>query len=116
MISTVEKEVFIIDQYADRFIISVLGLIRDNVKIFIVTNNPNRISIEEQEIFYRMHPNNEIILLEIKDEHDRFIFIDREYGYNLGQSVNTIGYCKVNLMRIDDIEFINNKIKEYCIE
>ena len=115
-IATASKEVFLIDIYADRFTLSLLMNVRSGVNIIIVTNNINRISKEEIEIFERSHQNTAIVFVETNDEHDRFLFVDRKCGYNLGQSINTLGYNKVNFEKITDKEFIENKIKEYYSE
>ena len=112
-IATANKEVFLIDAYADRFALSLLMNVRTGIKIIIITNNINRITKEEREIFERAHNNVTLIFIEDKDEHDRFIFVDRKFGYNIGQSINTFGYSKVNFEKISDEKFIENKIAEY---
>ena len=112
-IATATKEVFLIDAYADRFALSLLMNVRSGVHIVIVSNNINRISKEEIEILKRAHQNTVIEFVEEKDEHDRFLFIDRKLGYNLGQSINTLGYSKVNFEKITDEQFVQSKIKEY---
>ena len=113
-IATASREVFLIDAYADRFVLSLLMNVRDGVKVVIVTNNIDRITKEEIEIFERAHQNAKIKFIETNDEHDRFLFIDGKSGYNLGQSINTLGYSKVNFEKINDEDFIKNKINEYC--
>lgn len=112
--ATASKEVFLIDTYADRFTLSLLMNVRSGIQVVVVTNNIERITKEEIEIFERAHQNTKIEFIETKDEHDRFLFVDRKVGYNLGQSINTLGYSKVNFEKITDEDFIKNKIKEYC--
>ena len=112
VIATASKEVFVIDPYADRFTLSILDVVSDNIKIFIVLDKPEHIDEEQQETFSRAHLNTNITLIKNSDEHDRFIFIDRQYGFEIGQSINTLGYYEVNINKINDKQFIKDKINK----
>ena len=115
VIATACKEIFIIDPYADRFTLSILDVVGDNIKIFIVLDKPEHIDEEQQEIFSRAHLNTNITLMKNNDEHDRFIFIDRQYGFEIGQSINTLGYYEVNINKINDKQFIKDKINKCLV-
>ena len=113
IMANADKEIFIIDPYADKFILSVMSAVKDNIKIFIVLDKLDSIDETQKEIFHRSHPNTNITLIKSVNEHDRYIFIDSKYGYDLGQSFNTLGYYNTVINKIDDAAFVKTIIKKY---
>ena len=111
--STARKEIFIIDVYADRFLISALKEVPDGVKVIIVVGKKNHITTEELEIYHRWHPNVEITIIQEIDEHDRHIFIDRKYGFMLGASLNALGMYDSHYAVINDRKYIKQIIGKY---
>ncbi len=75
-----KKEIIIIDNYADKFLLSMLKDIKVDIKIITTSN-----SYLNKEII----PNNINIIID-DNMHDRFIFID-DIAYVIGTSVNSIG-------------------------
>ena len=116
VIATATKEVFIIDPYADKYTLSLLDSINDNRKVVIVLNKLENIKDEELDILKRSHSNLIINLIKNKDDHNRYIFIDRRYGVDLGESINTIGYYDIEIKMIDDVTFIKEMINKYINE
>ena len=113
--STAKKEIFIIDVYADEFLISALKAVCDGVKVIIVAGKKCRITKEEIEIYHRSHPNVEVTIMEEINEHDRHVFIDRKNGFFLGSSINTIGYHDFHITEITDSEYIKQIIGKYIV-
>ena len=111
--STAKKEIFVIDVYADEFLISALKVVQDGVKVIIVAGKKSHITSEELEIYHRSHPNVEITILEEIDEHDRHVFIDRKTGFMLGASMNTFGFHDTHVVEIADSEYIKQIIGKY---
>ena len=111
--STARKEIFIIDVYADEFLISALKAVQDGVKVIIVAGKNCRITKEEIEIYHRSHPNVEVTIMEEIDEHDRHVFIDRKTGFMLGSSINTLGYYDSHIIEINDNKYIKEIIEKY---
>ena len=116
IIATATREVFIIDPYADKYVLGLLDSIHDNRKVVIVLNKIENIKDEELEILKRSHKNLIIELIKNKDDHNRYIFIDGRYGVDLGESINTIGYYDIEIKMIDDNKFVKKMIDKYLID
>ena len=112
-IATAKSEVFIIDPYADRFTMSLLKIVKDNINIVIVLSKYGQIDEEQIDLFKRINPNTSIKLIRNDDEHDRHIFVDRKYGYILGSSINSFSYHDFSVIKVDDVNYIKNKINHY---
>ena len=112
-IATAKNEVFIIDPYADRFTMSLLNIINDKVNVIIVLSKYGQIDNEQLELFKKSHPSSSIELIRNDDEHDRHIFVDRKYGYIVGSSLNSFSYHDFSVIKIDDVNYIKEKIAPY---
>ena len=112
-IATAKNEVFIIDPYADRFTMSLLNIINDKVSVIIVLSKYGKIDDEQLELFKKSHPSSSIELIRNDDEHDRHIFVDRKYGYIVGSSLNSFSYHDFSVIKIDDANYIKEKIAQY---
>ena len=86
------NEITIIDQYADKFLLTMLSDLK--VKITIVTSTSSYLNKE-------IIPNN-ITILHNDIIHDRFIVID-DLVYAIGSSFNDIGKKRFFMMKLENI-------------
>ena len=86
------NEITIIDQYADKFLLSMLSDLK--VKILIVTSTSSYLNKE-------IIPNN-ITIIHNDIIHDRFIIID-DLVYAIGSSFNDIGKKRFFMMKLENI-------------
>ena len=86
------NEITIIDQYADKFLLTMLSDLK--VKITIVTSTSSYLNKE-------IIPNN-ITILHNDIIHDRFIVID-DLVYAIGSSFNDIGNKRFFMMKLENI-------------
>ncbi len=86
------NEITIIDQYADKFLLTMLSDLK--VKITIVTSTSSYLNKE-------IIPNN-ISIIHNDIIHDRFIIID-ELVYAIGSSFNDIGKKRFFMMKLENI-------------
>ena len=86
------NEITIIDQYADKFLLTMLSDLK--VKITIVTSTSSYLNKE-------IIPNN-ITILHDDIIHDRFIVID-DLVYAIGSSFNDIGKKRFFMMKLENI-------------
>ncbi|MBR6072673.1 MAG: virulence RhuM family protein [Acholeplasmatales bacterium] len=86
------NEITIIDQYADKFLLTMLSDLK--VKITIVTSTSSYLNKE-------IIPNN-ISILHNDIIHDRFIVID-DLVYAIGSSFNDIGKKRFFMMKLENI-------------
>ena len=86
-----KKELIIIDNYADDFLLSMLKDVK--VNITIITNTSSYLNNKE------VPSNIKVIYSEIF--HDRFIIAD-EMIYAIGASLNSIGKKRFGIIRIED--------------
>ena len=87
-----KREITIIDQYADKFLLSMLADIKVNIEIITSSN-----SYLSNEIL----PNN-ITIIHNDTIHDRFIIID-DVVYNIGTSINSIGKGMFVMIKMNSI-------------
>ena len=87
-----KDEITIIDQYADKFLLTMLSDLK--VKITIVTSTSSYLNKETI-------PDN-ITIIHNDIIHDRFIFVD-EHGYLIGTSFNDIGKKRFFMMKLENI-------------
>ena len=86
------NEITIIDQYADKFLLTMLSDLK--VKITIVTSTSSYLNKE-------IIPNN-ITIIHNDIIHDRFIIID-DLVYAIGSSFNDIGKKRFFMMKLENI-------------
>lgn len=86
------NEITIIDQYADKFLLTMLSDLK--VKITIVTSTSSYLNKE-------IIPNN-ITIIHNDVIHDRFIIID-DLVYAIGSSFNDIGKKRFFMMKLENI-------------
>ena len=87
-----KNEITIIDQYADKFLLTMLSDLK--VKIIIVTSTSSYLNKETI-------PDN-ITIIHNDTFHDRLIFTD-DLGYLIGTSFNDIGKKRFFMMKLENI-------------
>ena len=87
-----KNEITIIDQYADKFLLTMLSDLK--VKITIITSSSSYLNKEKI-------PNN-ITIIHNDIIHDRFIIIDN-LVYAIGSSFNDIGKKRFFMMKLENI-------------
>ena len=94
------KEIIIIDNYADK---SILDMITNlNVKVIIVTKKFNLLKDIDIKKYNRQYHNLKVIYSD--KFHDRFIIIDKKVLYHSGASYKDLGYkcCAINKIKDDE--------------
>lgn len=86
------KEITIVDQYADKFLLTMLSDLK--VKIIIVTSTSSYLNKE-------IIPNN-ITIIHNDIIHDRFIIID-DLVYAIGSSFNDIGKKRFFMIKLENV-------------
>ena len=99
------EEITIIDNYAGKKLLDILKDI--NKKTTIISKNIN----EELEKKYLSQYNN-IRFINNNSFHDRFIIIDNNILYHCGSNFKDLGKKCFAINRIDDINILNNLMKE----
>ncbi len=98
LLNNAEKEIIIIDNYAD---IALLDLIR-NIKyqVILITKNSPRLSNMEIEKYNNQYHNLKVI----RDNswHDRYFIIDGKEIYLSGTSINNIGNNTSMIIKLED--------------
>ena len=98
VLNNAEKEIIIIDNYAD---IALLDLIR-NIKyqVILITKNSPRLSNMEIEKYNNQYHNLKVI----RDNswHDRYFIIDGKEIYLSGTSINNIGNNTSMIIKLED--------------
>lgn len=99
-----EKEIIIIDNYADK---SILDMITNlNVKVIIVTKKFNLLKDIDIKKYNKQYHNLKVIYSD--KFHDRFIIIDRKELYHSGASYKDLGSKCFGINKIEDIEYLEN--------
>ena len=98
ILNNAEKEIIIIDNYAD---IKTLDLIRNiNCNVILITRNSNRLSDIEIEKYNNQYHNLKVF--RNGDFHDRYFIIDRNEIYLSGTSINNIGNNSSTIIKLED--------------
>ncbi|MCR4911297.1 MAG: virulence RhuM family protein [Bacilli bacterium] len=106
IIETAQKEIVLIDSYVNINSLDLFKNKKEGVSLYIITSSIKlRLSQVEIDSF-----NNEYGYLQVKyDEryHDRYLIIDDEVFYDLGNSTNHMGIRFSSVKQIKDIDFID---------
>ena len=106
IIETAQKEIVLIDSYVNINSLDLFKNKKEGVSLYIITSSiKSRLSQVEIDSF-----NNEYGHLQVKyDEryHDRYLIIDDEVFYDLGNSTNHMGMRFSSVKQIKDIDFID---------
>ena len=99
------KEIIIIDNYAGKELLDILKNI--NKKIIIVSKNIDETLKKKYESQY-----SNITFINNNSFHDRFIIIDKQILFHCGSSFKDLGKKCFAINKIEDINILNNLIKE----
>ena len=103
-----EKEIIIIDNYADK---SILDMITNlNVKVTIVTRKFNLLKDIDIKKYNNQYHNLKVIYSD--KFHDRFIILDKKVLYHSGASYKDLGNKCFAINKIEDNEYLKNILKK----
>jgi hypothetical protein len=103
-----EKELIIIDSYADKYVLDMISKV--NVSVTIVLSTDSRLSTLDIDK-YRKEYNN-LTLIYNDSFHDRFIILDKKEMYHLGTSINNAGTKTFAINKVEDKRWLNSVIEE----
>lgn len=109
IIKSSREEIIVVDNYIDKNILDLLVNKNNNVSIIIVSKNKD-IS-KDIERFNKQY--SKVIYKYLKEDHDRFIIIDKKRLYHIGASLKDLGNKWFAISLIEDntyLEIILNKI------
>ena len=99
-----QKEIIIIDNYADK---SILDMITNlNVKVIIVTKKFNLLKDIDIKKYNKQYHNLKVIYSD--KFHDRFIILDKKVLYHSGASYKDLGNKCFAINKIKDDEYLEN--------
>ena len=102
-----EKEIIIIDNYADK---SILDMITNlNVRVTIVTRKFNLLKDIDIKKYNNQYHNLKVIYSD--KFHDRFIILDKKVLYHSGASYKDLGNKCFAITKIKDKEYLETIIK-----
>ena len=108
--SKANKELIIIDSYADNAVLDIVKRLK--VKVILITKKNNLLTKQDIDKYNKQYSNLTVIY--DNTYHDRYFILDKEIVYHCGTSINRIGYktfC-INLLSDDDIvNPLLNKLK-----
>ena len=111
ILNNANKEIIIIDSYAD---ITFIDLIRNiKVNIILITKNSNRLSNIEIDKYNKQYNNLKVI--RNNSYHDRYIIVDKKEIYLCGSSINNIGNKTSMIIKLEDSLLINTLLKNILI-
>lgn len=105
------KELIIIDSYADNTILDIVK--RLNIEVIIITKS-NTLFTKQDILKYNEQYHNLKIIYN-NTFHDRYFILDNKTVYHCGASINRIGYKTFSITLIGDNEicdFLLNKVNE----
>ena len=110
-VDSARKNIIYIDPYADSFTLRVLSNKERNIPAIVVGSSNSKISEEQLEIFKR--ENGELSFIKNNNNHDRYLIIDEKVCFEIGSSLNSLGYYDIHVTKNLDIDFIKKLISEY---
>ena len=93
-----EKELIIIDVYADKIILDIIKRLK--IKVTIITKKNNLLTKQDIEIYNQQYHNLKVIY--DNTFHDRYFILDNKTIYHCGTSINRIGYKTFSINLISD--------------
>ena len=102
-----DKEVIIIDSYADKKVLDIISNI--DKEIILITRKNNLLKEIDIEKYNKQYDNLKIIY--DNTFHDRYIILDKNIFYHLGASINYIGNKTFSINIIEE-----NIVKDLLIE
>jgi hypothetical protein len=116
LVKTAKKSIFLIDNYIDESVLTVLSKRNPNVDATIFTNNVSNQFKLDLKRFNAQYP--EIKVIEFKKSHDRFLIIDKKTVYHIGASLKDLGkkWFAFSKIQINAREIIAKLIENDKIE
>ena len=111
ILNEAQKEIIIIDSYADKKILDIIKDIKRNV--IIITKENSLLTKEIINKYNKQYKNLKVYFN--NTFHDRFIINDKEIFYHLGTSLNHIGEKTFAINLILEEEFKQNLLKRMKI-
>jgi hypothetical protein len=108
--STAQKNIQIIDPYIDDTLFILINEINKDLKISVITDKFQGDSKLLFEKFKKERGNIEIQTS--KDNHDRYVIIDKKSVYLFGSSINSLGNKSTTIVPIEN-ESVKNSIIKY---
>ena len=99
LFSKAEREIAIVDSYADSKLLSLLNHAKQGVTLSLVKGPHSRLSLDDVDAFLLQH--GPISVRESDSFHDRFAFVD-ERCYHVGASFNHMGKRAFAVMKMED--------------
>ena len=99
LFSKAEREIVIVDSYADSKLLSLLNYAKQGVTLSLVKGPYSRLSQDDLDAFLLQH--GPINVRESDDFHDRFAFVD-DCCYHVGASFNHMGKRAFAVMKMED--------------
>ena len=103
-----EKELIIIDSYADNTILDIIK--RLTIKVIIITKKDNLLT--EQDILKYNKQYHNLNVIYDNTFHDRYFILDKEIVYHCGSSINRIGYKTFSITLIGDNDIIKSLLNK----
>lgn len=99
LFSQAEREIVVVDSYADSKLLSLLNHAKQGVALSLIKGPHSRLSQDDVDAFALQHgPLN---VLDSDDFHDRFAFVD-DCCYHVGASFNHMGKRAFAVMKMED--------------
>jgi hypothetical protein len=89
LIRSANKSIYIIDNYIDDTVLTILLKRKQNVKVEIFTNSISKQFTLDLQKYNSQYENIQVKIL--KESHDRFLIIDDEDVYHIGASIKDLG-------------------------
>jgi cystathionine beta-lyase/cystathionine gamma-synthase len=89
LIRSANKSIYIIDNYIDDTVLTILLKRKQNVKVEIFTNSISKQFALDLQKYNSQYENIQVKIL--KESHDRFLIIDNEDVYHIGASIKDLG-------------------------
>ena len=103
-----EKEIIIVDSYADKTLLDIVRRLKINV--IIVTKENNLLKEIDINKYNEQYSNLKVIYNETF--HDRYFIIDNKIIYHCGTSINRIGYKTFSINLIGDEDAYRSLIEK----
>ena len=111
IISSAEKEIILIDNYADKSVLDIISKI--NKDVLLITKDNNLLKDIDINKYNKQYRNLKIIY--DNTFHDRYIILDNKEVYHCGASINHAGCKTFSINKIEDqiiIDLLVNNIKK----
>ena len=109
--NSANKNLVIIDAYADNTILNIVKSL--NINVTIITKTSNLLTKQDIEKYNKQYNNLQVYYN--NTFHDRYFILDEKIVYHCGASINRIGYKTFSITLIGDEDVKNtliNKIKK----